>query len=362
MCGSVWLSYDTILAGARGASGGKESEWIDVIYGPRGPGWGPLRALAELAADQFGSKVETIGCGISRRRRECLEALVPRRRGGGRVALYISPKPASLEEFGIHGLNRRGYDRVAAWAIDSSWHDRIRRTLGMARHFDHIYVIRHDDQHVFEEASGVPVGVLPRGTDVLRAVNQRVPKEIDSLRFGRQPPAWRGPGFNNSATSQGLTVGVAPPQGPDSLISHRKLMPTLASARAILAFSCLSDDSEYTHPTQDYLTGRGTDALGHRCMVFGKAPSDRTSQELLWGSAVADVSPIDVARGLEQIRDRLASLTADDSLMIQREAARRLDWRWRLARIDDDLGIQSTSLRRQLDELAEWADAAGPAA
>ncbi len=150
-----------------------------------------------------------------------------------------------------------------------------------------------------------------------------------SSAWGRQPEAWQDDDRTRDAAERlGLTFEGRPPFDTDSSVNQANLRAALQRSKFVLAFSNAVSPSSYTHPTREYLTGRWTDALAAGTAIAGVAPA--SASYTLWPGATVEIDPMNLARGLEQVKSAVAAWTEETPPALQSQAQATLDWRLRL--------------------------------
>ncbi|MDU0348248.1 glycosyltransferase [Actinomyces sp. MRS3W] len=307
---------------------------------PAGHGWGPITAMAGLAARLLGAELLVLP-DAPQSRVEKLSLLVPRRRGD-ETLIVIAAVPEHLNAIvRLPGVRRR-FRAVAGWVIDCWWTDRIPVAVTRGRLYDRLYVTEKEVVEDWRSATGLPVGWLPLGADALGEWRRPRGTErgIDLQRIGRQAPAWDDDDrLRDLASRSGLVMGGRPPFGATAEESYSNVLDSYRGAKAVLAFTNLVSPAPYTHRTREYVTSRWLDALACGALVVGRRPREEGSDDLLWEGATLDL-PVDApAEGMEAVRDRLALWRPEDASALQHESMRRNDWRWRFETLAADLGL-----------------------
>lgn len=322
---------------------------IDVLYiRAQGQGWGPIDELAHLCARVMNGKLlaaEDAG-EVSVLRK--VAGQLPRRRGRRSSLLVIAPNPAHLAYAARIRQWLPGYRATAGWVIDSFWTDRIPRITRGARHFDHLFITDRDLLDEWRRSTGAVVHWAPWGTDALAVDPACTNRPVDLVRVGRQPEAWQDDDRTRDAAERlGLTFEGRPPFDTDSSVNQANLRAALQRSKFVLAFSNAVSPSSYTHPTREYLTGRWTDALAAGTAIAGVAPA--SASYTLWPGATVEIDPMNLARGLEQVKSAVAAWTEETPPALQSQAQATLDWRLRLRDIaavlsDDPLPVLEQEL------------------
>lgn len=329
-----------------------------IVYGaPNGGGWHPVTYMVHLLAELLAAELVTVPIArpvnVARR----LAAAGPRRRGR-EVCLIVAAAPRHLNVLLQPAYWLRGYGHVAGWVIDSFWVEQIPFVARRRDHFDQLFVTDTEVVEIWSAATGLPVSWLPWGADVLRLGSANPDREIDLLRFGRQPPGWENDAeIQRMCEEAGIRFQGRPPIHEDAHLNQRELMNRIARAKFTLAFSNAVNPASYTHPTREYLTGRWTDSLAAGAVVAGVTPACGAAEALLWPGATVDLETVDPAAGIARIAEDVARWTPRTAYSNHREALRRLDWRWRFEQLAGSLGVRSDQLEAELDAIRA---AAGP--
>ena len=310
--------------------------------------WGSVEYLSHLAAELMDA--ELIECDFRAKptRLEQLSCMFGRRRGD-ETCLIICPDSTDCGLIAkIPGINRR-VSRISAWIIDSfrpEWVDRMTR---WSRLYDHIYVTREDDIQAWGKMMGVPVTHLPFGSDVWRFGSGGGNREVDLMRFGRQPREWSDNQATESACAKvGLRFGGPPPFFNKCDEGQKAIHDAYAKSKFVLTFSNLADPASYTHPTRPYLTARWFDALASGTTIAGIAPRSPEIDRTLWPGSILELPGISMSDGLPLIREAVSKWRPEQAAFNYRMALERFDWRWRLAVIADDLGLPAPRLGAEL--------------
>lgn len=327
------------------------------------PGWAPINYMANLAGRLFGAppiNLPKTSANLSMLRPNLQMSLRNRKRNAEKPdLLVIAPTPSDLLMLPEIDDWRNGFNRAAAWIIDSFWINRLPR-FGAAGKFDHLFIMTGNEQRAYERRLKRPATFLPWGADVLDlglgdAFGQGREKPIDLLRMGRQPAALDNDARNARACAElGLTYQGRPPFAQDPVAMHCQNMAYYRQSKFVLANSNRVGSTSYTHPVREYITGRWTDALAAGCVVAGIPPwSDKTCQEYLWPEALLEFSGVDQESGLRSIRAARNTWTPEVAQRNYRMALERLDWRWRFQEIAAFFGHNFPLLEQDLARLRQ---------
>jgi len=306
--------------------------------------------LSRLAARLLGG-TEIISSGENPAAIQRALALAPRRRGR-HICLVIAPQPAHLVRVlrAEHWL--RGYQHVVGWVIDSWWDDRIPRVARGLHHYDHIFVTEREVVDSWRETTGTPVTWLPFGTDALDMGTGDPVRPVDLQRFGRQPTSWDDDATNAAeAKARGFNYRGRPPFLTDPVANQRTAMAAFGRAKFTLSFTNRVSPAAYTHPTREYLTGRWTDALASGASVVGMPPACASVRDLLWPTALVELTDTHRDTGLDVVASAVDSWTPSVASTNHHLALERLDWRWRLQEIAKLVQITPGPLEEDLARL-----------
>ena len=327
-----------------------------VLYvQPQGGGWGPITAMARLAARLLDADLVTLD-DAPRPWWTRVAALGPRLRGADAL-LVVAANPEHLAWAAtVPGIRHR-FGTVVGWVIDCWWTDRIPLAVVRGHLYDRLLVTEQEVVGEWARRSGLPVEWLPLGADVLAAVDRTRAvqgRTVDLQRVGRQAPAWEGDDVISTLCRQrGLSYGARPPFGDTPDRSYANVLDAYGRAKAVLAFTNLASPAAYTHPTREYVTSRWLDALAHGALVAGRRPREQGSDRLLWDGATLEVPEDDPASGLDLLATTLADWTPEAARDLQREALKRLDWRLRLRSVAEILGVHACPLDAETARLRQ---------
>lgn len=332
---------------------------IDVIATcGNSPGWAPIVRLGRLAADLLGgqfSNVPLINAGRWRK----LFGLRPRRRGqkgrdverGLLIILRYAHEMNTIRQLPAF---RDDYRFVAVWIIDSPLTEKM-PLRGSFGDIDLLGVMRPNDVAPFRRVAGERVVMLGWGSDVLASGGGEGDRGTDILRIGRQPTIWDDDAHSmDQAFRHGLVFKGRPPLSDDPETNQRTILEACKDTKFVLAHSNRASPAAYTHPTQEYITARWTDALACGATVAGKQPvTDLSMGELLWPGATLDFDRIDMDHNLDALSEAVHAWTPDYARQNHLNALQRLDWRWRLKVLTDQIGIVAPKLETDLSRIRD---------
>ncbi len=326
---------------------------MDILYThPKGFGYQPVLHMAHLAQELFQADLHIFAQG---RRLGVLQktAIFWPGRSGDEQCLVICTSPTELQTILFTSRWRKKYKQVVAWIFDSFWVNHIPWWVRKKfRIFDKLYVTEQEDIQQWRRLTKIPTSWLPWGADALRLGSANGNRPFDVLRVGRQPREWDDD--ENTARlcrALGLNFHGRPPFGNGSRENYRQLLATMAQTRSLLAWNNRISPSVQTHPEREYITGRWTDALAAGAIVAGIPPQTETVRELLWEEGLLRLSSTDLLAGLGEIKEALADWTPASARLNWSKALQRLDWRWRFRVIADELGLDPTPLKNELNEI-----------
>lgn len=314
---------------------------IDVVFQQdQSAGWAPVTFLGLLAARLFDSEAQFLPKCPNKLRR--LIDLHPRKVGSRKEALLaILHNPHDVGQLRALEGFRTNYRQVAIWIVDSFHHDWVPSRAAL-RDIDVVAVMRPNDEEPFRRVASGRTLVLGWGSDALSLGSGKTERPTDVLRLGRQPLEWDDDEKSQVAcNATGLAFSGRPPIQPTAIENQTNLMNSLANTKFVIAHSNLAAPASYTHPTQEYITARWSDALACGATVAGVQPrSDKSMDRLLWPGAVLDFDRIDLKHNVAALAEACALWRPENAMRNYRNALERLDWRWRLADIVARLGVE----------------------
>lgn len=330
----------------------KKNELIICDGIPDAIGWYPVKHMISLMHELFESRIIKLPRhGPNRFLRLLLSFGKTRERNEieGPNLLIIVPTLDSAYKFFSLTQKTNAYNKIGIWIFDSFWTNRIPFHTS-SKYFDQLFVTSGNDVSFYKKKTNINTSFLGWGSDVLRLGGPNGDRNVDVLRVGRQPNRFANDQANkNKFKSLNLTY-----QGrPDSAISYIDLMNKYyLQAKYILAHSNFADDSEYTHPSKEYITGRWTDALACGCTIIGEQPkSDYAYQKYIWPESVLDIDSNDRCTDGSNLIDCIknwSSKTAEYNYMM---ALKHLDWRWRFQELSDFFCIDCQKLDNELRDI-----------
>jgi hypothetical protein len=197
-----------------------------------------------------------------------------------------------------------------------------------------------------------PVDWLPWGSDVLNLGSSNAERQLDLVRFGRQPKDWDDDQVSARACqSLGLAFHGRPPSFSDATENERGLMGMLSQTKFALAFSNRANPTMQTHPVREYITGRWTDALASGASVAGIPPRSESVQSLLWPEALLDIGTIGRDEGLKVISLAVREWTAERARLNYVKSLEVFDWRWRFKTLAGAMDVDSSGIDAELERL-----------
>jgi hypothetical protein len=327
---------------------------IQVVYAdPSGEGYHCVLHMARLAAELLNGKLVMIPPRCLTTPQKLSGILLPRKKSRS-SCLLICPSPADLNTILLVPNWRQTYSRVVAWVFDSFWTNWIPPWARATRIFDHVFVTECEDLNTWRRKIHAPVDWLPWGSDVLNLGSSNPRREIDLLRFGRQPKEWDDDLVNKRACqSSGIEFHGRPQSLSDATDNERGLMGILSKTKFALAFSNRVSPNPQTHPTREYITGRWTDSLAAGATVAGIPPRSESVQSLLWPEALVDIGTVNQAEGLKVIETMVRSWTPDRAQVNYVRSLETLDWRLRFKTLTEVLLASAPQLETELARLTQ---------
>lgn len=316
-------------------------------------GWAPVNHMVDLACRLLNAR----SCDLSMSRlpplRRIHRTVLAPPRGGEGGDIFILRHPAELlNVLGHPGFGEKRAFR-AVWIIDSFWtRALVKPVKRLLSYFDLVVYTRHGDGDFYKDLCADRAVWLGWGTDALDLGRSGGERPWDILRVGRQPPPWDDDARTEAACAlRGLCFHGRPPFGSSPITQQRDLMQDwYANTKFLIAHSNLAAPAPYTHPEKDYITARWTDALACGAVVAGVQPAgDLTLID--WPEAMLNFDQVNLAENLGQIQEAHRSWTPKIAARNRLEALRRLDWRWRIAKLAQILQCGTETLKVELMRL-----------
>ncbi|MEM6857730.1 MAG: hypothetical protein AAF559_07650 [Pseudomonadota bacterium] len=329
----------------------------DLIYsGGSSRGWGPIEHLTRLAERLLGVELKFVELQNASKPKKIWHEIRPSRNGKGPGSIYLVKSPGEIRS--LAGLPDFFHFKEfrALWIVDSFWTDRAPSSRFM-RHFDLVIYMQKNEASFYEHLAPNRTLYLPWGADVLDLGSKSADRPIDVLRVGRQPAVWDDDNRNGTVcAAAGLKFSGRPPlfgtSASDTSTAHQSLCEYYAKAKFVVAHSNLVSPAAYTHPEKEYLTGRWTDALAAGAVVAGIHPyGDGSSEDLLWKGATLDFNQIDLKCNVEALVRATHEWNPNMASANHLQALIRLDWRWRLRSLADELSIRTPVLDGEIERL-----------
>jgi hypothetical protein len=335
---------------------------IQVVYtNPGGEGYHCVFHMARLAAELLNGKLVVVQPGYPKATDKLSGIFLPRKRSRS-SCLLICPSPADLSSILLVQDWRRTFSRIVAWVFDSFWTTWIPPWVRAARIFDHVFVTEQEDLNTWRHMVHAPVDWLPWGSDVLNLGSSNPSRQIDLLRFGRQPREWDDDLTNGElCQSLGINFHGRPQSFSDATDNERGLMGMLSKTKFTLAFSNRVSPGTQTHPKREYITGRWTDSLAAGATVAGVPPISESVQSLLWPEALLDIGTVNQTEGLKVIGSMVRAWTPDRAQLNYIRSLETLDWRLRFKALAQALEVHSVQLDTELARLTKVIRSAQPA-
>jgi hypothetical protein len=298
------------------------------------------------------------------------------------VLIVIAMNGADLEMLRAIPQWRQRYDLVFAYIFDCWVLEALSHTI--VSQLDHLFVPFPEIRSRLADHFGIPVSVMPFGTNVRRYGSPRTERPIDITSYGRCSQQYCQEIFRTfNEPGTGLMYYIHPqtpaerfPQQPYCSerrdYQHKAMLgKVLRRSKAALAFS-----NVYTSKTQSTMQHHvahriSFPILGYRwfeisaagCAVLGKRPESPITDEYLdWQDATVEL-PDDPLEGIGFIKDFLADTARLEAIHHRNyyENLARNDWRHRIQTMFNILSIPLPErLEQQLAAIAdEYAAAQG---
>jgi hypothetical protein len=316
--------------------------------------------MARLAADLLNGELIVLESGRTTLTDKLRGVFLPRKRSRT-ACLLICTSPVELNTILFVQNWRKSYGPIVAWVFDSFWTSKIPGWVKWSGIFDHVFITERDDLDTWRQRLRAPVDWLPWGSDVLNLGSPNPEREIDLVRFGRQPKEWSDDQVNAQACqSSGLSFHGRPASFSDATDNERELMRVLSKAKFALAFSNRVSAERHTHREREYITGRWTDALASGATVAGIPPRSESVRSLLWPEALLDIGSVEQAEGLKAIASAAREWTPERAQLNYVRSLEILDWRWRFKTLAEALELRSSKLDTELAHLQALIRSAQP--
>ncbi len=336
---------------------------IHIVYpNPGGEGYLCIFHMARLAAELLNGELIVLPPGPPALTDKLSGILLPRKRSHT-SCLLICTSPVDLSSMLLVQNWRKNYGRIVAWVFDSFWTNWIPPWVRASRIFDHVFVTEREDLDTWRQMLHAPVDWLPWGSDVLNLGSSAPVRQLDLVRFGRQPKEWDDDLVNARACqSLGLNFLGRPPSFSDATDNERGLMRVLSKTKFSLAFSNRANPTMQTHPEREYITGRWTDSLASGSTVAGVPPRSESIDSLLWPEALLDIGTVDQNEGLKVIASAVREWTPERAQRNYIRSLETFDWRWRFKTLAEALDTHSSKLDVELARLQNVVCSAQPTA
>ncbi len=103
----------------------------------------------------------------------------------------VAPLPVHLNEVLDLRLLAHGYERVAAWVIDSFRDDTIPDVARSLGHFDDLFITDAELVDLWAKITRTRTSWIPIGVDALGSAPVIGAREVDVQRIGRQATEWQ---------------------------------------------------------------------------------------------------------------------------------------------------------------------------
>lgn len=256
---------------------------------------------------------------------------------------------------------RQYFDVVAAY-ISDAWG--VNTYPKYTRHIDHLFVPHPEVIEPFQKYFGIPVSLLPLGSDVLIQGSGELNPPFDLVSFGRTPEnyhrtfvkAFNRPGsgriYYRSIPRPAEAFPKAPYEDRRDQENLLQLFKILRRTKLALAFDPMMCSGMRQFPFS-IITNRWFDCGAAGCVIIGKRPTAPIADKLLdWEDATIELpddpqESVEFVEELLQDKPRLHSIHKRNYL----ENLARHDWRIRIKSMLDQLGIPLPE--RLADELSQ---------
>ncbi len=267
---------------------------------------------------------------------------------------------------------RKRFARVVVYVFDSyerfpgsvTFRQRYSRSMRTLNQVDRIYVALGGGVQRYQRRFAVPVAFLPLAADVLQFGSARTERCISINAYGRQHAGHSRvlDAHFNARDGEGLffhTSHTAIGAVHDYRAHRRQFWKMLTMSHIAMAYDPLavnrSGDNAFGF---SFIGQRWFESLAAGCLVVGRRPvCEETQHYLGWPDATVELPADDAAvlpfmLGLLRDTERLERAHREN----YRQSLLRNDWRHRLARMLDDLGIERPAvLVQELECLLQLA-------
>ena len=141
---------------------------FDILYArPKNPGWSVISGMVDLLQAVSGGTVTVTDGDARYSARRTARRRLPRRRSRRGTLLVVAPLPVHLNEVLDLRLLAHGYERVAAWVIDSFRDDTIPDVARSLGHFDDLFITDAELVDLWAKITRTRTSWIPIGVDAL---------------------------------------------------------------------------------------------------------------------------------------------------------------------------------------------------
>jgi hypothetical protein len=318
--------------------------------------------VQQLLARPKSSSLRRLGLPLLRRTVTLYDPIQPGlARAESNILIVMALCGAELEMVMSIPQWRQQFDCVVGYVFDA-WHPEYYPQA--VRQLDHLFVPMPEIIPELQQAFGIPVSLLPFGTDALGQGSADAHRPIDLLSYGRIPPLHHQVFMQrfNTPGSQRLYYRLTPrpaqrfPQFAPAMQRSREdtayLYHVLRKTKLVLAYDTLYPGMrQFPH---SFLTLRWFQGGATGCTIIGHRPTTPLADDLLdWPD-----STIEFPEDMEDCVEMIENLLADRNRLHQisqrnyLQNLRRHDWRLRLQELLQRLGLESPpQLRQQLEQI-----------
>ncbi len=273
----------------------------------------------------------------------------------GNLLLVIARAPNDLKMLLSIQNVRKKFRYIAGYVIDSYFTENF---PSVTTHYDHIFSTTQEGAEVVKSRFGTSSSVLPQGFDCLSWACLNDTRSIDLIGFGRQPPTYHREFQRAFHTQASPLLYLHSPIGAlngRAVWDERPMMlKLLQRSKLSLAFHLGVEPQTIRPRAASFVTSRWFESLTTGCVVVGKRPLGRMSEQLFgWPDALielpnnpdeAPAAIVDLARSIDFLRKTRARNVI--------EMTCRHDWRYRIRDIYEHFKLElPPALTEQLSSL-----------
>jgi hypothetical protein len=275
----------------------------------------------------------------------------------GNLLLVVARAPNDLKMLLSIPNVRKKFRYIAGYVIDSYFTENF---PSITKNYDHIFCTTEEGAETVKSRFGTSSSVLAQGFDCLTWACRNDVRSIDLIGFGRQPPSYHREfqrAFHTEASPLlYLHSPIGAARGRAVWDERPMMLKLLQRSKLSLAFHLGVEPQTVRPRAASFVTSRWFESLTTGCVVVGKRPPGRMSEQLFdWPDALVELpdNPKDASAAI-------ADLAADVNFLHKTRArnviemTHRHDWRYRIRDIYEHFKLQLPSLlTEQLSSLKQ---------